>query len=335
MRSLFTAVLASALLAGCATESGITTTSTTASAVLMDASDSHRPAPPGVAPAEIDALSFVGDGAYAYVDGVTGKALTIDEVLVRMRARRVVVVGEQHDERKHHELQRRIIEMLGAEGPDLAVGFEMFTWDKQPALDRFASGEGTTTTLAEEVQWKKTWGFDIGLYAPLFDAARDAGARLVALNAPRTLVRAVRQKGVDGLDAEERAMLPELDLGDERHRRWFESIFQGAGHPLKADEVAGFYRAQVLWDESMAERTVKALEAGARQVVVIAGAGHVASGRGIPQRVERRLKERVLTIVPLVVEEDPDAAQRALAEAIADADADILVVPWVEQAIVL
>ncbi len=314
-----------ASLVGVLVTSACATTGADVSAVPDVAAVPHRRPPPPTSPAKASPLQFVADGAYAYVDGVTGAALSLDDVKARVAAHRVVVVGEQHDQLAHHEAQRRIIELVAADGPGVAVGLEMMTWDKQSELDRLTRGELDVDAFAAAVDWKKAWGFDFGLYRGIFEIGRDVGARFVALNAPRALVRALRTQGVEGLSAEDAALVPELDLGDELHRRWFEGIFQSAGHPLKASEVDGFYRAQVLWDESMADRAVRALRDGARQVVVIAGAGHVAAGRGIPQRVERRLNERVLTIVPLSVSSsDVDTTVQG---AINGAEADILVIP--------
>jgi len=69
-------------------------------------------------------------------------------------------------------------------------------------------------------------------------------------------------------------------------------------------------------------------------VVVIAGAGHVARGRGVPQRVERRLDgEPVLTFVPVTARADD--AEAALARAIADGEGDVLVVPRFEHEVAL
>jgi uncharacterized iron-regulated protein len=329
VRAIVVAVaLLSVLGSGCAT---------TSTSVARVTSDEHpvlrRPPPPGTSP-EPAPLAFVGDGRFAYVDGKTGRALSFDDVIARVRAHRVIVVGEQHDQPSHHEAQRRIIEVCGATGPGLVVGLEMLSWETQETLDRLNRGEVDVKGFAAAVDWKKAWGFDYGLYSPIFQTGRDLGARFVALNAPKELVRALRKNGVDGLSPADLARLPELDLGDALHRRWFEGIFRGAGHPLKDEEIDGFYRAQVLWDEAMAERAAAAVTEGARQVVVVAGAGHVAAGRGIPQRVERRLGGTpVLTILPITV--DAGSVDEALRSAIGNADADILVIPRFEQEIFL
>jgi uncharacterized iron-regulated protein len=322
------AAVVALLVSGCATT---TTTSTTTTTEPAMAEITRRPPPPTTAP-QAAPLQFVDDGAFAWVDGHTGAALTFAEVVARVNAARVVMVGEQHDAAAHHELQRRVVDVMGA-APGLVVGFEMLTWDLQPSLDRFNSGELDAVAFADAVDWKKAWGFPFALYRPIFESARRHQAKCLALNAPRALVRGLRQRGVDGLSVDEKAQLPELDLNDELHRAWFEQVFSSSGHPLKPEELAGFYRAQVLWDEAMASRAAAAVVDGARQVLVIAGAGHVAAGRGVPQRIERRLHTPVLTLVPLSV--DSDSAEREVQEALARAEADILVVPRFDADIVL
>lgn len=298
------------------------------SAAVAQLRSGRRPAALGLG-VKISAPWFSDDDAFAFVDGRTGVQITMTEVVRRLRLHKVIVVGEQHDQASHHELQRRVVEVLVADGPGLVVGLEMLTWDKQSQLDRFNVGEVDANGLRDAVDWKKAWGFDFNFYAPIFQIGHQGGARFIALNAPRTLVRNIRRVGLDGLSPGDRASLPELDLGDQQHRVWFERIFSGAGHALKPTEVDAFYRAQVLWDESMAERAAAAINDGARQVVVLAGAGHVANGRGIPQRVERRLGLAVLAVVPLSGVDGSNIVD-TLEKAVGNAEADILVVPRFE-----
>ena len=47
---------------------------------------------------------------------------------------RYVVTGESHNNPDHHQLQLRILEALFGSGRRIAVGFEIFSTDEQPAL---------------------------------------------------------------------------------------------------------------------------------------------------------------------------------------------------------
>lgn len=278
---------------------------------------------------------FSDDDAWAFFDGNTGAALSLDDLLQRARAADVVVVGEQHDQAVHHELQRRVVSVLASESPGLVVGVEMLTWSLQDALDRFNAGQLDAEGLAVAVDWPKAWGFPFALYADIFTSGRTAGARFVALNAPRDLVKAVRRKGIDGLSRAELALLPDLDLGDAVHRQWFRDIFAQGGHPMSAADVDSFYVSQVVWDEGMAERASEVLAAGASKVVILAGVGHVAQGRGIPQRVERRRPgARVLSIVPLA-DVDADNVVARVRAAVASGEGDVLVVPKFDEVLAL
>lgn len=318
-----------ALASGCA--------STVEREVTTGAAPHRRPLrdiDPNVQP---DPVRFDDDTPYAWIDGNTGKTMTYDEVAKRAAASQVIVVGEQHDQASHHEVQRRIIATLASGAPSrkVVVGLEMLTWDKQPVLDRFNSGELDADAFAAAVDWQKAWGFTFDLYRPIFADGRAAGATFRALNAPRELVRAVRKKGIDGLSPDEVRVLPDLDLGDIEHRAWFKGIFAGGGHPMKDADVDAFYTAQVVWDEAMADRAVQALVDGASHVVVIAGAGHVARGRGIPQRVERRVASaKVMSIVPLT-EVDSENVLDQVKAAVLRGEGDVLVVPRFEEEIAL
>jgi hypothetical protein len=131
---------------------------------------------------------------------------------------------------------------------------------------------------------------DWAYYRDLLNFARDRHIPVIALNAEKSLVRAVRSKPPEQLSPAERAQLPELDLTDPYQRALVTAIF--GDHVHGNLELDGFLRAQTLWDETMAESVVRFLESPAgkeKHLVVVAGGDHVRSGFGIPRRAFRRL----------------------------------------------
>lgn len=67
---------------------------------------------------------------------------------------------------------------------------------------------------------------------------------------------------------------------------------QSPAEPFANDGFERFFAAQVLWDETMAEAIANAYrDAPDRQIIVIAGRGHIAYNFGIPNRVQRRVLE--------------------------------------------
>src|SRR5262249_38367636 len=112
----------------------------------------------------------------------------------------------------------------------------------------------------------------------------------VALNAERELTEKVGRAGLEGLASYEREQLPrEIDKSDESYRERIQKIFKGHAQATKGN-FEHFWEAQLVWDETMAERVAEYLMNHLeRGMIVLAGAGHIEFGSGIPSRVRRRL----------------------------------------------
>jgi uncharacterized iron-regulated protein len=212
----------------------------------------------------------------------------------------VLCLGERHDEPAHHFVQLTVIEHLADRAAQtarqLGVGFEMVSRPHQAVLDRYRAGALDEAALARELAWQKSWGFDFALYRPLFERARRVGADLLALNAPRSVVREVARRGLSGLSKTDRATLPALDLDDAEHRAVFDRAM--AEHPNTGMRADHLYAAQVLWDETMADVAATWLEQGrsARQLVILAGAGHCHES-AIVRRIVRRIPVQVASVL--------------------------------------
>lgn len=77
---------------------------------------------------------------------------------------------------------------------------------------------------------------------------------------PRLFHRLAGQLGMAGLPKQVTEILPEMDLGQEAHRRRFEETingFQHGGAAIDDDAMSRMYEAQTLWDEYMAESASK------------------------------------------------------------------------------
>ncbi len=170
---------------------------------------------------------------YALVDGRTGRAVTEPELYAALAAARAICVGEDHPNPHHHWAQLTIVDGVATHlrGKRLALGMEMVQTPFQGVLDDWTAGTIDEPALLSRTGWADRWGYDFTLYRPILERARAAGMALLALNAPRELVKAVSRKGVDGLSADERARLPALVLDDAQHRAWFDAVMDGlAGH---------------------------------------------------------------------------------------------------------
>lgn len=236
----------------------------------------------------------------ALVDASTGKSIDAEAFLAALRTKRVVYVGERHDEPLDHGVQYAILRQLHRYEPSLAIGMEMFQVPFQEPLTKWSAGLIDETVLRRETEYDERWGFDFGMYRPILEYARNQGIRVIALNAPRELSYAVAKDGVSSLSPEQASALPELDLDDEAHRALFDTEFDIGDHAAE-DAIEQYYAAQVLWDETMGSRVAETLAdpAGPQKMIVFAGRVHVKFGLGIPDRAAKRGAQPYAVVLPV------------------------------------
>ncbi|TSK03918.1 MAG: PDZ domain-containing protein [Geobacter sp.] len=228
----------------------------------------------------------------------TGTLVTPQQMNAVITDARVVYIGETHDNPAAHRLELEVLKAMEERWPGkVALGMEMFTHSQQPVLDRWVTGELDEKSFVKQSHWFDNWRMDFDYYRDLLLFARDKHIPVIALNAEKELVKAVRGGDFPGLTPEQKAQLPEMDLNDPYQRAQTESIFSDHSHGKLA--VEGFLRVQTLWDETMAETAARYLKSPAGQdhhLVVIAGGNHIAYGFGIPRRVFRRVPTSYVTI---------------------------------------
>lgn len=212
------------------------------------------------------------------------------DILPALTDRRVVYVGETHDNYAHHLTQLEIVRAMHAAHPHLAIGMEMFQQPFQPYLDDYVAGRLSEREMLVATEYFRRWRYDYRFYAPILRYARDNGLPVVALNVAGDLVEKVRAHGIDGLDAADRARAPaEIERGNAAYEARLRDIFEQHPH-TKGRGFERFLDGQLLWDEGMAERAAHYLEEHPdTAMVVLAGSGHLAYGDGIPHRLERRV----------------------------------------------
>ncbi|WP_462321627.1 ChaN family lipoprotein [Halochromatium sp.] len=214
----------------------------------------------------------------------------MDGLIEALADDRVVFIGESHDRYEDHLSQLAIIQGLHERGNPVAIGMEFFQQPFQDKLDAYVAGKLSEESLLRETEYFERWRFDYRLYRPILRFAREQGIPLIALNLPREITDQVGDGGIASLGPEDAAQIPsEIDRGSAEYRAHLQQVF--AMHPKPEDaSFEHFLEVQLLWDEGMAERAARWLRANPQsQLIVLAGAGHVEYGRGIPSRVKRRL----------------------------------------------
>lgn len=243
-----------------------------------------------------------------YVSG-RGHFSTLDAMLDELARADVVLVGERHDSRAGHVLERTILEGLFRRRSSVTLSMEMLERDVQAIVDGYVGGRLEEAAFMER---SRPWPDFAASWKPLVDFAREKKLPVLAANVPRSLAGAVASSGLAALRAlpvhvqayaARRVSAPR----DEAYRAFAEQM---RAHPHAGGEglVATMYEAQCLKDDTMAESIADWRERMQPQnplVVHYAGAFHIERGRGTAARVRERAARSTVRTVILVPDADP------------------------------
>ncbi len=240
-------------------------------------------------------LESRGSGAERILQVADGKVVSLPAIVKDLTQARLVFVGELHTFQSHHQAQLRTIQAVNQADVPLAIGFEMFTRDSQPDLDRWVSGE-----LSEREFQKiyyKNWNYPWPLYKDIFLYARDHKIPMIGLNVSPEITRQVAREGFASLSQEQRGDLPMVTCRvDPEYMAFIRRSFGMHGHG--GLDFTKFCEAQLVWDTAMAWSLLRFLEKNPDStVVVIAGSGH-SWKRGIPAQVRSRSAVPFRVILP-------------------------------------
>ncbi len=223
----------------------------------------------------------------------------LSRIIPELAAKRVVYVGEIHDDYAHHLKQLEILRHLYQADPELVIGMEMFQQPFQRYLDAYIARRLSEKELLVKSEWFDRWRYDYRLYRPILQFAREKRLPVIALNLPREITQRVSKVGIEGLTGEERAQIPEqIDDAGPAYRERLKAIFESHAHSDQ-QKFERFMQVQLLWDEGMAERAADYLKQHpGKRMLLLAGSGHLMYRVGIPERLERRLAVDSLILLP-------------------------------------
>jgi uncharacterized iron-regulated protein len=226
-----------------------------------------------------------------------GKETRMSEAVTLLKQNRIILVGEHHSNKKHHEAQLGVIRTLKETGIKVAIGLEMFRSDSQQALDRWISGD-----IGEEKFqqiYNDNWNFPWAAYRRIFEYAREEKIPLIGLNVPRNITRQVSQQGFKSLTAAQKGKLSNVTCRvDEEYMNYIRNAFGAHAHGNL--DFTYFCEAQLLWDNVMAINTLNYLQKYPDAVVVVlTGTGHARKG-AIPRQIRKQSRVPHAVILPQV-----------------------------------
>jgi uncharacterized iron-regulated protein len=248
-------------------------------------------------------ISTLEEGQIVHLS--TGGVVTKEQLIDIADGARIIYVGEAHDNLNAHKVQLEILQAFHERHTgNIAVGMEMLKRPSQAVADQWTSGELEEKEFVRT--WVDDWSDDYPYYRDILEFVREHHIPLRALRASDDWMKRVKAlpdtEPADLGEASEEA-LPEMDIEDIYHRSHIEAVFNK--HPRHSQDFEEFYKAQVLWDESMAQSVYEYLtseEGHDKKILVFAGSQHIEHGFGIPRRVFRRLSVPYVIVLPVTIE---------------------------------
>ena len=223
------------------------------------------------------------------------KEITLARALNDLKQKRIVLVGEYHNQKNHHLNQLQVIRMLHQSGARVAIGLEMFRNDSQGDLDRWVSGELSEKEFLEV--YYDNWNFSWPLYSMIFEYAREHQIKMLGLNVPRNITRQVASKGFSSLNPTQKGKLSNITCRvDKEYMQYIRRSFGAHAHGNL--NFTYFCEAQLVWDTVMAIHALDYLDSNPDSIVVIlAGTGH-ARKPAIPEQIRKRSNLPYAVILP-------------------------------------
>lgn len=200
------------------------------------------------------------------------------ELLGRIKASNVILLGETHDNPQHHNNQERLLKALVESGVRPALMMEQFNAESQSALDQALAGNNrddvlsSVASLVKFADWKP--------YRPLLAFAIDNKLPVIAANISSQHLQPVIWFGYSAYDADKLKRLAVEEVWSESRQNYLVNHMGGAHCGELRDELrAGLSRSQRLRDALMADSAVSSIGRG---VVAIVGRDHARRDVGLP-----------------------------------------------------
>ncbi len=215
----------------------------------------------------------------------SGRPINVSQIVERVRSARYVLLGEIHDNPRHHQLRAALLRSLLADGVPTRVVFEQMDRQHNAAI---AAAPRDTEAIVEAGRLdRKGWAWP--LHRPLFDAALEGGAAVVAGNLGRAQASQVVRGGLTQAPPDLHHLLaPAVEAAADGRTAWTAAleadllrlVEEGHCGALPRTMLAPMALAQRSRDAALASAMSQA-PAGTR-VVLMAGNGHVRRDIGVP-----------------------------------------------------
>ncbi|MHC8379135.1 ChaN family lipoprotein [Pseudomonas sp. MDT1-16] len=201
----------------------------------------------------------------------SGQTLTAQELVARLEKPLRLIVGEQHDNRDHHQLQLWLLQSLSERRTQGSLLLEMLTPDQQRRVDDVRRTSPPPADLPGALAWQSGWDWNV--YGPVVRFALAQPYPLLAANLDTLEVRTVyaNPPTLSGSRSNAASVKDEL----------LEQISDSHCGLLPESQMPAMLAVQQQRDRRMAERLLVAPTPS----LLFAGAYHARKDVGVPIHV--------------------------------------------------
>lgn len=217
------------------------------------------------------------------IDLKTNKVIPLSQFVDTLSKAPHILVGEEHDNLKHHQAQHWLLSQLQKQRPQGSLLLEMLSVDQQPLVDQIEQSKRSVSldNLPKQLNWQRGWNW--AFYGELLEFALLNSTKLVATNLTKDEVVALMKgaeplKGYQSTTAQVKEKLANLIT---------------AHHPIDEAHLVKMVEVQQFRDRRMAEKVLQAKTPS----VLIAGNHHVNRQYGVPLHLQDLTKNQPLAAV--------------------------------------
>ena len=212
----------------------------------------------------------------------------IDEaaLISRILNSEYLLLGENHDNRRHHQLEAQVIDWLRQQQMPASVSFEMIT-HQQAALVKQHSYTSSAQLIKLLNQEKNNWFYKRD-YQVVFDSVIAAGFELLPANLNRKKISQIIEQGETKLPEEIGQMLTGSPLSAKQISDLQNEIVQAHCNMIPPEATKPMVLVQRVRDAVM---SLSLLNSQADRKVLVAGAGHTRVDRGVPFYLHDQVKD--------------------------------------------
>jgi len=244
--------------------------------------------------------SFIPAGSYIQ-NTQTGAQLTPQQLLSALSDAPMVIVGEEHTNMAHHDIELWLLQNLQQKRPQGSVLLEMMTQDQQAAVNEVKQALASGATMREPkiqeaIRWNTGWPWP--LYGELVMAGLNSPSALLSANISRARISEIYNN-------------PTFPAGEQSSQAAVRNtlshtITQMHGGDIEPAMLKAMLAIQQHRDRFMAQQLLSA----PRPAILFVGGYHAAKDVGVPLHIEDLSSQQPVVLI-LTTQGTPVSAAQA------------------------